>query len=77
MKMEKTSANELTVPVNERVILSMKSKDVLHSFFCTKFLELNKMWFPGYITKLSFCSNKSWKVQNFFVPSIVVQHTRQ
>ena len=60
----KTSANEVTVPVNERVILNMRSKDVLHSFFVPSF-RIKQDVVPGYITKLSFVATKVGKYRIF------------
>ncbi len=60
----KTAANELTVPVNERVILSMRSKDVLHSFFIPSF-RIKQDVVPGYITKLSFVPTKVGRYRIF------------
>ena len=60
----KSSIDELTVPVNERVVLNMKSTDVLHSFFIPSF-RIKQDVVPGYITKLSFIPTKVGRYRLF------------
>ncbi len=60
----KKTSNELTVPVGKRVVLNMRSTDVLHSFFVPSF-RIKQDVVPGYISKLSFVPIKTGRYHIF------------
>ena len=60
----KKTSNELTVPIGQRVVLNMRSTDVLHSFFVPSF-RIKQDVVPGYISKLSFVPIKVGKYHIF------------
>ncbi len=51
------TANELIVPVNQPVVLTMTSKDVIHSFYVPSF-RLKQDVVPGKISKMWFQSDR-------------------
>lgn len=51
------TANELIIPVNQPVVLTMTSKDVIHSFYVPSF-RLKQDVVPGKISKMWFQSDR-------------------
>ena len=70
----KKTANELTIPIGKRVVLNMRSLDVLHSFFVPSF-RIKQDVVPGYISKLSFVATKIGKYHIFCAEYCGTEHS--
>lgn len=70
----KKTSNELTVPIGERVVLNMRSLDVLHSFFVPSF-RIKQDVVPGYISKLSFIPTKVGRYHIFCAEYCGTEHS--
>lgn len=53
-----TTTNQLHVPLNRPVVVALKSKDVIHSFFLPNF-RIKQDAVPGLVTHLSFKTTKT------------------